>query len=96
MAPNVVSIVLISTLQVFTFPLFLLTHKDLVYREIPDSLRSTGLMIAVSITLGLSGVIIPIVSGVMVEWIGIRPALWFFASWMIIPLILLTFYRTER
>ena len=76
-------------LQSITYPFILLSQKQLVYLELPVHLRSTGQMVAVSLTAGLAAVMMPIISGLLIEVIEIRTVLTISAFLMLIPVYLM-------
>lgn len=86
---NTTSIILLSTLQAITYPLILLSQKHLVYNELPPHLRSTGQMVAVSLTAGLAAVLMPVTSGLLTPLIGIRAFLTLVSFLMLIPIVLM-------
>lgn len=86
-APNNLSIILISTLQALTYPFILMSQKKLVYEQLPAHLRSTGQMVAVSLTAGLAAVLMPITSGILIEHMDIQMVLVICAALMIIPIM---------
>lgn len=89
MAPNNTFVVIVSMLQSITYPFILLSQKQLVYLELPVHLRSTGQMVAVSLTAGLAAVMMPIISGLLIEVIEIRTVLTISAFLMLIPVYLM-------
>lgn len=96
MAPSVTSILIMTALQMLSYPFLLISQKDLVYREVPEHLRSTGQMVAISITIGLSAVFTPIFAATIVEMTTIRTALTVFGLLMVIPATLMLFYKPDN
>ena len=90
---NNIFIIALSGVQMFCYPFLLLSQKDLVYKEIPKHLRSTGQLVSISLSIGLGGALTPILSGVLVERFGIQTSLYLFAGLMIVPLFLITRLR---
>ena len=70
--PSVNTIILLSVLQMFSFPFILVSQKELFLRESPVHLRSSGQMISVSFSAGLSAIISPIIAGYLGEFFPIR------------------------
>lgn len=93
---EVYHVYLITLLQCITFPLILITQKDLVYREVPPRLRSSGQMVAVSMTIGLSAIVTPILSGYLMEVMSVKSTIMVFGATMIIPIILMKRYQTQK
>lgn len=85
-------VIIISLLQAVTYPLMLLTQKVLVYKELPLNLRSTGQMVAISLTAGLASVLMPLFSGIIVEMASIQTVLGLSALLMIVPIY--SIYKT--
>lgn len=86
-------IILIATSQALTYPFILLSQKDLVFKELPDNLKSTGQLLAISLSVGFAGVITPILSGFLIEHMAIQSVLMIFGSLMVFPIILLYFVK---
>lgn len=95
LSANNTIIILLGTLQIFSYPFILLSQKDLVYKEIPEHLRSTGQLVSISLSVGLGGALTPIISGYLNESMGIQNTLYIFASMMLIPLGFMKFLDTE-
>lgn len=83
-------IIALSAIQMFCYPFILLSQKDMVYKEIPPHLRSTGQLVSISLSVGLGGAVTPVLSGILVEQFGIQTSLYLFAALMFIPILLLT------
>lgn len=95
LSANNTIIILLGTLQIFSYPFILLSQKDLVYKEIPEHLRSTGQLVSISLSVGLGGALTPIISGYLNESMGIQNTLYIFALMMLIPLGFMKFLDTE-
>lgn len=95
-APNMMTIYFISALQVFSFPFILMSQKDLVNREVPEHLRSSGQMLSVSLTSGLSAIITPTVAAYLVELTSINTTLIVFALMMLIPVGIMIIYQPSK
>lgn len=93
MATSVPQIIILSTLQAITFPLILVAQKDLIFRESPSHLRSTAQMFSISMSIGFSAVITPLVSGYLVEWLPIQTVIFIFGAIMIIPTIMIFIFQ---
>lgn len=88
--------IIISSLQMFSYPFILLSQKDLVFKEIPNHLKSSGQLIAISFSVALGGALTPILSGVLVERFGTQMTLYLFALMMLIPIALLTTLKDSK
>ncbi|MET3558648.1 MFS family permease [Streptococcus rupicaprae] len=86
-ASSGMEIVLVSLLQVFTTPIILVTSKLLIDHLVPNHLRNSGQMIAISLFVGGSAFLVPIVSGLFGILLGYSTTLILFAC-----LGLLAFY----
>ncbi len=95
LSANNTIIILLGTLQIFSYPFILLSQKELVYKEIPEHLRSTGQLVSISLSVGLGGALTPIISGYLNESMGIQNTLYIFALMMLIPLGFMRFLDTE-
>ncbi|CAM2741445.1 MFS transporter [Erysipelothrix tonsillarum] len=93
MATSVPQIIILSTLQAITFPLILVAQKDLIFRESPSHLRSTAQMFSISMSIGFSAIITPLVSGYLVEWMPIQTVIFIFGAIMIIPTIMIFIFQ---
>lgn len=95
-ATTTTQLILISTTQLVTFPLILLSSKILVDLESPSHLKSTGQLLGLAIYTGFSALIAPLVSGYLVEWIGVDQTLIFFGLLCLIPLGLGVWYQKMK
>ncbi len=93
-ATSVNQLVLIASLQLFTFPLVLLSSKLLVDMETPGHLKSTGQLLGMAVYMSLSALVSPLISGFMVDWVGTNNTLIFFGLLCVIPLLLSLWYKT--
>jgi MFS family permease len=93
-ATSVDQLVMIASLQLFTFPLVLLSSKLLVDMETPSHLKSTGQLLGMAIYMGFSALVSPLISGFMVDWVGTNNTLIFFGLLCVIPLLLSLWYKT--
>lgn len=90
-SPN--SVILISSLQGLSFPFLLMTQKELVLKETPAAVRSTGQMVSVALTSGFSAIISPIISGYLGAYFAIQWVVMGFGLAMLIPMGLMLFYK---
>lgn len=68
-------IILLSVFQLFSTPLLLITSKRLIYDHCKPELRGSSQLIALSIFIGLSSLIIPTIAGFLSMQIGINDTL---------------------
>lgn len=85
--------VAVSLLQCVTFPLIMITSKTLVDDTAPAALRASGQTIASAIYIGVSLLVTPMLSGVMVNWIGIDMTLLVIGLFGIFALLLAGIYK---
>lgn len=85
-------IILISGMQSVTFPLLMIAQKVLIADESPANLQSTGQMFALSLYVGLSALITPVLSGFLVEMFGYDITLLIMTLSLLIPLWLAISY----
>lgn len=88
LASTPIQIIAISGMQSITFPLLMVAQKVLISDESPLNLQSTGQMFALSMYIGLSALITPILSGVLVEAFGYNMTLLIMTVSLFIPLYL--------
>ncbi len=90
-------IILISGMQSVTFPLLMIAQKVLIADESPANLQSTGQMFALSLYVGLSALITPVLSGFLVEMFGYDITLLIMTVSLLIPLWLaISYLRSAR
>lgn len=92
-ATSVWQIIILSLFQLFTFPIFLITQRYLIYREVPVELRSSGQMVGVSLSIGLSSIIAPLLSSFLSQFLSIQHTIILLGLVLIIPIIIVTQYR---
>ncbi len=92
LATSATQIILITSLQSITFPLLMISQKVLVANESPEHLKSTGQMLAISLYGGLSALLTPVVSGLLINTVGFDYTLLIFTSILFIPLMLSFIY----
>ncbi len=85
-----------ATLQVCTFPLLMIVSKQLVDAESPEEMKVSGQQIGLSLYSGISGLISPLMSGLLEDSIGINAALYLIASISLIALALTFLYSRYR
>ena len=86
-------IIAVSLLQCVTFPLIMITSKTLVDDTAPVSLRASGQTIASAVYIGVSLLVTPILSGFMVNAIGIDMTLMIIGLFGIVALLLAGVYK---
>ncbi|CQR23717.1 major facilitator superfamily sugar transporter [Streptococcus varani] len=72
-------IVLFSSLQALTTPIILITSKFLIAELVPVNLQSSSQMIAMSIYMGGSSLLTPLISGYLGSWLGFNLTLALYA-----------------
>lgn len=85
---SVFSIILLSTLQMFSFSIFVFIAKYLIDEVSPDNLKTSSQTIAMAVSGGLSGIISLNVSGYLADKLGIQNLLFILTSLCAIALIL--------
>ena len=86
-------VIAVSLLQVFTFPLFLITSKTLVTSASPSHLKSSGQTLGASVFFGIPSLVAPILSGVLMTMIGIDNTFFVIALFGVVALILGVVYK---
>ncbi|MEX2805564.1 MFS transporter [Streptococcus sp. H31] len=88
-------IVLICVLQVFTTPIILISSKWLIAELIPSYLNSSGQLLALSLYMGLSSLLIPLLSGVLGLNLGYSVSLALFSLFGVLAFIFCLFFEKE-
>lgn len=96
LSANVPSILLITLLQSVTFPIFLVTQRDLIYKVSPLDLRASAQMLSIALTGSFASVLAPIVTGLLLSYLGINSIFVFYALIMIVALGLMARYKTRK
>ncbi|MEG2916708.1 MAG: MFS transporter [Clostridium sp.] len=91
-ATSISTLLILSVMQVFTYPLLLIASKILIDNLCGEHCKSTGQLLAMSVYNGVSALIIPYLSGVLTEWVNVNFTLFFAAglgglAFFLIPLI---------
>ena len=76
-----------------SFPFILLSQKELTLIETPKELRTTGQMVFISFTSGLSAVIAPIITGYLGEMFKITNIVMGLGIFLIVPFLLTFLYK---
>ncbi|QIK70424.1 MFS transporter [Erysipelothrix sp. HDW6C] len=85
----------LTTLQMFTFPIILVTQKDLIFHEVPAFLSSSAQMIATSICTGLSSILTPLIASQLIASTSIQTAFFVFAAMMFLSIVIILFYKPQ-
>lgn len=96
LVPSTIAVIIVSTLQAFSFPFVLVSQKELVLNETPPALRSTGQMVSVAMTSGLSAILSPIISGYLADVFSIRHVVFGFGALMLVPILMMALYQPSR
>ena len=86
----------LSVLQGLSFPLTMVATKILMDDESPDSLKSSGQLIGMSIYNNIPSLIAPLLTGFLEDSVGINTALFTLAGCGLISLFLLWLYYREK
>lgn len=94
---SVIMILFISALNVLAGPMMNLGSRMLVFDYSSDKLKSTGSLVGISVWGGLSGVVIPTLSGVISSFYGINTAIYFASICAVIALVLMPLlYKVDK
>lgn len=85
-------LVLISALQLFTYPCMMVSIKVLVDNETPAELKSSGQQFAYAIYLSFAALIVPMLFGYLIDIVGLAAEVWITGGITLIPLIALLIY----
>ncbi|MEG1254916.1 MFS transporter [Clostridium sp.] len=89
-ATSINTVIILSAMQVVTYPLLLISSKVLIDNLSSEFCKSTGQLVAMSVYNGVSALIIPYLSGVLTERVNVNFTL-FFAAGLGVVAFLLTF-----
>lgn len=92
LAPNPTWMIIVALLQAVTFPILMVASKQLIFRESPSHLRSSGQLFALSIYNGIGASLIPLITTFLINRGGIDFALMALATMMVIPLTLVFYF----
>lgn len=90
---NVAQVMIISLLQFFTFPIVQVVVKHLIDKETPESLKSSGQLIGLSLYSSTSALCAPLITGYIEDGFGINNALFVISTYAIFSLIFLAIYK---
>ncbi len=93
---SISAVILLSLTQALTFPIILMTQRKLFFEQTPLHLRSSGQMIAFSLTSGLAAILSPLLSSFLIDAYPIETVLQMAAAFLFVPIFLLLFYPKER
>lgn len=93
MSTSVWQVIAIASLQIFTFPIMLMAQKHLVFKEVPPSLKTSGQMVAGSLSMGLSAILAPLLSSFLMTFMDISYVLYVLGFILLIPIGLMAFYE---
>lgn len=77
---TVISIIILSALQMFTTPLLLINSKTLIFELTSEKMKSTGQLYALSIFTGISSLLVPICAGTITRYFNVNITLFIAAS----------------
>ncbi len=90
---SVDAIILVAVMQCITYPLIMITSKTLIDEATPDNLKSSGQNIAGAFYGGVSLLITPFISGILISSFGIDTSLLIIGLSGIFPLALGIYYK---
>lgn len=80
MSNSVNSMVLLSVFQIITGPMMMLASRILIYEFSSEKLKSTGLLLALSIYSGLSAFIMPSIGGAITNYFNVNTTIYIVAG----------------
>lgn len=96
MVQSAIGILVVSSLQICTLPLFVASSKYLINDVVDKQYRDFSQMFAMSIFIGLSGFITPFIVNFIQNIYGIDISIYIIASIALIPLIITIFYNHHK
>ena len=91
-APTANWMIIVALMQALTFPILMVASKQLIFRESPIHLRSSGQLFALSIYNGIGTTMIPLITSALIRMGGINFTLLALASMMVIPFVLVLYF----
>lgn len=91
--PNVYVLYAVTIIQGFTFPIFLVALRDMVSRVVTSDLKVSSQMMATSLTNGLSSVLAPLFSGILLSFLNVRIILLVYGVVIVFAYYILTYYK---
>ena len=82
--------------QMVTFPIIIISSKLMIDEIIPEKLKSSGQMAAMSVYMGLSLLIMPVFCSWLSEAIGCDPALLVVAGFAVPAIVLILMFKKAR
>lgn len=92
LAPTPNWMIVAALMQALTFPILMVASKQLIFRESPIHLRSSGQLFALSIYNGIGTTMIPLITSGLIRIGGINFTLLALASMMVIPFVLVLYF----
>ena len=89
-------LIVCALLQLVTLPLVLLASKELIRSISEPNTASSAQMFAMAVFIGGSALITPLLTSVMVGWIGYDPTLYAISAFCLLPLILTRWLHPDR
>ena len=91
-APTANWMIIVALLQAVTFPILMVASKQLIFRESPVHLRSSGQLFALAIYNGIGTTLIPLITNLLIRIGGINFTLAALAISLSIPLFLVFYF----
>ena len=85
-----------AVFQMVTFPIIIISSKLMIDEIIPEKLKSSGQMAAMSVYMGLSLLIMPVFCSWLSEAIGCDPALLVVAGFAVPAIVLILMFKKAR
>ena len=79
MSNNLYSMILLSGFQIITGPMMMLASRILIFEFSSEKLKSTGLLLALSIYSGLSAFIMPSIGGAITNYFNVNTTIFIVA-----------------
>ena len=91
-----IMMVVVTMLQAVSFPLYMISSKTLIDNVTPATLKSTGQTVAMSLSSGLSLLLVPIISGILINAFSVNTAILILGSTGFISLFLTFNYQEKK
>lgn len=88
LSTNPIQMVSLTVLQILTYPMLIMSQRNLLYRLSPNGLKTSGQLFAQSVAVSGSALLIPFLSGVITTSINVDASVYFGAITALIALVL--------
>lgn len=92
---SVIGIVILSSFQMLTTPLLMITSKTLIFELTSEKMKSTGQLYAMSVFGGVSSLLVPVCAGMITRYFNVNVTLLIAASLSAVSCVLINILRKD-